>query len=56
MKKTIYVKPEIEIVEFEFEGIIAASGGQSSDYGMDMLPSDPGMSSGGAGIWDDKWL
>lgn len=52
----IYLKPKIEVVEFEFEGIIAASGMLPSDEGMDMFPGDPGMTSGDPEIWDDKWL
>lgn len=48
-----YIKPEVEILDFEFEGVIAAS----SDYGMDNLPSDPRIAPDPVdNIWDDKWL
>lgn len=57
MKKSFYVKPAIEVIEFEFEGIIASSLNES-DWGMDDLPSEPGRDPFGASdnIWDDKWL
>lgn len=57
MKKSLYIKPAIEVIEFEFEGIIASSYA-ASDWGMDDLPSEPGGDPLGASgnIWDDKWL
>lgn len=45
----MYVKPEVEVIEFEFEGIIASSGDTTEgSFGMDDMPSDPGRPS----IWD----
>ncbi len=57
MNKRNYVKPVIEVIEFEFEGIIASSFNEG-DFGMDDLPSEPGRDPFGASdnIWDDKWL
>lgn len=56
MKKEFYVKPDVEIVNVEFEGVIASS---DSLWGMDDLPSDPGASgydtSYGESIWDKTW-
>lgn len=55
MKKEFYVKPDVEIVNMEFEGVIASSG----FVGMDDLPSDPGSGSHdvsyGESIWDKTW-
>lgn len=57
MSKRIYVKPAIEVIEFEFEGIIASSFADG-DIGMDGLPSEPGKDPLGYSddIWDNKWL
>lgn len=56
MRKELYVKPDVEIVNVEFEGVIASSGNL---WGMDDLPSDPGSSgyetSYGESIWDKTW-
>lgn len=55
MKKLTYQKPFAEIIEFEFEGVIAASYSDMND-----LPSDPGrtdISVQERTIWDNsKWL
>lgn len=57
MNKRMYVKPLIEVIEFEFEGVIAASFADS-DWGMNDLPSEPGMDPSGSSdnIWDGNWL
>lgn len=55
MGKMKYIKPEVEIIEFEFEGVIASSNGDFA--GMDKLPSEPGTVPDPVNeIWDDKWL
>lgn len=52
-----YIKPEVEILDFEFEGVIAASSEGGFDDGMDNLPSHPGFVPDPVdNIWDDKWL
>lgn len=56
MERMKYIKPEVEILDFEFEGVIAASS-EWGDDGMDNLPSHPGgVPHPVDNIWDDKWL
>lgn len=56
MERMKYIKPEVEILEFEFEGVIASSG-ESLENGMNSLPSDPRITPDPVdNIWDDKWL
>lgn len=57
MGRMKYIKPEVEILDFEFEGVIAASSEGGFDDGMDNLPSHPGFVPDPVdNIWDDKWL
>lgn len=44
-KKDMYVSPQIEVIEMENEGVIAASGGGSLDGNMGNNPWSPKTSS-----------
>ena len=40
MKKEIYLKPDLELIKFHFQGPLCDSNGMTPDYGYD--PIDPG--------------